>query len=341
MRQPDFWRGESVAARLISATLTPLGWAYGASVAYRASRAKPFRSRAKVICVGNLTAGGTGKTPIALEITRILLARGARTVFLTRGYGSRVRGPRFVTTEDGFADVGDEPLLLAMVAPVIVARDRAAGARLADEQGFDVVVMDDGHQNFSLAKDLSLVVISAGSGFGNNRMLPAGPLREPVTKGLERADAVIIHGSETPPLKPSVPTVRSRLVPVDDPQWSGKRVIAFAGIANPDRFFALLRDLGATVVESRPFPDHHRFSPREIENLRSRAHATDAVLVTTEKDFVRLSPEDRKGVEQLRVRVTFDEPELIDGLLDRVVPRENQDRGGSLVRVERDGSSLT
>ena len=148
MRQPDFWRRDDTAARLTSAILAPLGWVYGASVAYRASRARPFRSHAKVVCVGNLTAGGTGKTPIALEIARLLLARGAKTVLLTRGYGGRVRGPRFVTATDRFADVGDEPLLLAAAAPVIVSRDRAAGARLADEHGFDVIVMDDGHQNF-------------------------------------------------------------------------------------------------------------------------------------------------------------------------------------------------
>jgi tetraacyldisaccharide 4'-kinase len=201
--------------------------------------------------------------------------------------------------------------------------------------------MDDGHQNFSLAKDLSLLVIAAGSGFGNNRMLPAGPLREPVMQGLKRADALIVHGTGVPPPVTSMPVAKSKLVPLDGARWSGLRVYAFAGIANPERFFALLTDLGATVVETRAFPDHHPFSPREIEHLRSRARAANAVLVTTEKDFVRLSPNERQGVEQLRVRVTFDEPELIDSLLDRIAPRDVQDRGGSLVRVEHDGSSLT
>ncbi len=299
--------------------LAPLGWAYGASVAYRARHSRPYRSRAKVICVGNLTAGGTGKTPIALEVARLLTARCVRTVFLTRGYGGRVRGPRFVTTGDGSDAVGDEPLLLAAVAPVIVASDRAAGARLADAQGFEVIVMDDGHQNFALAKDLSLVVI--GSRLDNNRMLPAGPLREPVVQGLQRADAVIIHSEETPSLKLTIPLVESRLVPLEDVSWSAKRVIAFAGIANPERFFALLSKLGANVVDSRAFADHHRYSATEIGQLMSRANAEKALLVTTEKDFVRLSPAQREGIEQLRVRAEFRQPEVIARLLDRLAPR--------------------
>jgi len=316
MRPPDFWKRTDAAARLTSAILAPFGWIYGATVAYRAKRARPYRSCAKVICVGNLTVGGSGKTPIALEIARLLLSRNRRVVFLTRGYGGHVQGPRFVAASDRFADVGDEPLLLAASAPVIVARDRAAGARLADEQGFDVIVMDDGHQNFSLAKDLSLVVI--GSGFGNNCMLPAGPLREPVAQGLKRADAVINLAGEAPPVNPSIPLVRSRLVPLDDVSWSEKRVIAFAGIANPERFFSLLADLGANVVEVRAFPDHHPYSSSEIVQLKSRAVAKSAVLATTEKDFVRLSGEEREGIEQLRVRAEFIQSDMIDRLLDRV-----------------------
>lgn len=179
--------------------------------------------------------------------------------------------------------------------------------------------MDDGHQNFALAKDLSLVVIAAG--MDNNRMLPAGPLREPVAQGLKRADAVIIHGEGTSPLDLTIPLVESRLVPLEDVPWSAKRVIAFAGIANPERFFALLSKLGATVVEVRAFADHHRYSATEIGQLKSRATAEKALLVTTEKDFVRLSPAQREGIEQLRVRAEFRQPEVIARLLDKVVPR--------------------
>lgn len=321
MRQPDFWRRDNVRARLTSAILAPLGWIYGASVAYRARHARPFRSRAKVVCVGNLTAGGTGKTPVALEIARILLARGVRTVFLTRGYGGRVRGPRFVTAGDRSSDVGDEPLLLAALAPVIVSRDRAAGAKLADENGFDVIVMDDGHQNFALVKDLSLVVVAAGTEVASHRMLPAGPWREPIAQGLKRADAVILHGGGTWPVETSVPFVESRLIPIDAASWSDKRVIAFAGIANPERFFALLRELGAKVVEARAFADHHAYSQTEVAHLKSRASAENAVLVTTEKDFVRLSALEHGGIGQLRVRAEFKQLESIEHLLDQFVRR--------------------
>jgi tetraacyldisaccharide 4'-kinase len=320
MRPPDFWQRTDVAARLTSAILAPLGWVYGASVAYRAKHARPFRPRAKVICIGNLTAGGTGKTPIALEIARLLLARGSRTVFLTRGYGGRVRGPHFVAASDRFPDVGDEALLLAAVAPVIVAPNRAAGARLADEQGFDVIVMDDGHQNFSLAKDLSFVVI--GAGFGNNRMLPAGPLREPVAQGLKRADAIVVTGNAPSSVNASLPLIESHLVPTGEVPWPGKRVIAFAGIANPERFFSLLTNLGANVIEVRAFGDHHRYSAKEIGQLMSRAYAENAVLVTTEKDFVRLSPKQREGIERLCVRVEFKQPEVMARLLDQLIKRE-------------------
>jgi len=336
MHPPDFWSRTDAAARLTSAILAPLGWVYGASVAYRARRTRPFRSRAKVICVGNLTVGGSGKTPIAMEIARLLLGRGSRVVFLTRGYGGRARRPRLVAASDRCSDVGDEPLLLAAVAPVIVSRNRAAGAKLADEQGFDIIVMDDGHQNFSLAKDLSFVVIAAGSRFGNGRMLPAGPLREPVAQGLQRADAVILHGDGPSPVGQSLPLIESRLVPRDTASWAERRVLAFAGIANPERFFALLSKLGANVVEVRAFADHHPYSSAEITQLKSRALAENALLVTTEKDFVRLSVLEREGIEKLDVRVEFEQPEVIARLLDQV-----QERGGSLERVERDGSSRT
>ena len=168
MRPPDFWTRHDVVSQLAVMLLTPFGWLYGASVDYRVGHTESYRSSAKVVCVGNLTAGGTGKTPIAMEIARILIARGARPVFLTRGYGGRVRGPAFVGGDDRATHVGDEPVLLAGVAPVVVSRDRAAGAKLAEEHGFDVIIMDDGHQNFTLAKDLSFIVVDAESGFANN-----------------------------------------------------------------------------------------------------------------------------------------------------------------------------
>jgi tetraacyldisaccharide 4'-kinase len=342
MRQPEFWNRVDFASRLIATLLSPLGWVYGATVAYRAHHSRPMRTRAKVVCVGNLTAGGTGKTPIALEIARLLIVRGVRTAFLTRGYGGRTRGPVFVSASDHVAEVGDEPLLLSAVAPVVVSRDRAAGARLADEHGFDVIVMDDGHQNFSLAKDLSLIVIDAAMGFGNGRMIPAGPLREPVDQGIGRADAIILNGAGSPFASTLLPTIRVNLVPTKLGAWENKRVLAFAGIGRPERFFATLAQLGAVVVGSRRFGDHHRYSRSEIEHLKSEARSQNAMLVTTEKDFVRMTAEERDGIEQLRVLAEFADRALLDRLLDRLMPHDKvQERDGSAVRVEREGSNFT
>ncbi len=182
--RPDFWTRRDLVSQLAVALLTPIGWLYGYSVRYRARHAVPYQAAARVVCVGNLTAGGTGKNAgRAGDRAQPHRARRA-AVFLTRGYGGKVKGPAFVAADDRATHVGDEPLLLAAVAPVIVSADRAAGAKLAEEHGFDVIIMDDGHQNFSLAKDLSLIVVDAETGFGNSRVLPAGPLREPVAQGL-------------------------------------------------------------------------------------------------------------------------------------------------------------
>ena len=322
MRPPDFWTRRDLVSQLAVALLTPIGWLYGYSVRYRAQHAHPYQSAAKVVCVGNLTAGGTGKTPIALAIARALIARGKNPVFLTRGYGGKVKGPAFVAADDRATHVGDEPLLLAAVAPVIVSADRAAGARLAEEHGFDVIIMDDGHQNFSLAKDLSLIVVDAETGFGNNRVLPAGPLREPVAQGLARADAVIVSGTGNPPLGDfAKPVVRVRLVQDKNALREGARVIAFAGIGRPAKFFAALAGMGVEIVEQRPYGDHHVYTQAEIARLKARARAEHALLVTTEKDFVRLTPAEREGIVAVPVHSAFDDQAAMDGLLDRLVAR--------------------
>ena len=322
MRPPDFWTRKDLVSQLAVALLTPIGWLYGYSVRYRAQHAHPYQSAAKVVCVGNLTAGGTGKTPIALAIARALIARGKNPAFLTRGYGGKVKGPAFVAADDRATHVGDEPLLLAAVAPVIVSADRAAGARLAEEHGFDVIIMDDGHQNFSLAKDLSLIVVDAETGFGNNRVLPAGPLREPVAQGLARADAVIVSGTGNPPLGDfAKPVVRVRLVQDKNALREGARVIAFAGIGRPAKFFAALAGMGVEIVEQRPYGDHHVYTQAEIARLKARARAEHALLVTTEKDFVRLTPAEREGIVAVPVHSAFDDQAAMDGLLDRLVAR--------------------
>ena len=323
MRAPEFWSSPDLTARLAIAALTPFGWLYGASVAWKAHRAVPHRPAAKVICIGNLTAGGSGKTPVALAVARALMARGLKPVFLTRGYRGRVAGPAFVDPAANTAeDVGDEPLLLARAAPVIVSRNRAAGAALADANGFDAIVMDDGHQNFDLAKDLSLVVVDAQTGFGNRHILPAGPLRESVGQGLARADAVVLVGDGAPPLADfHGPVLRAHLRTADAAGLKDKRVVAFAGIGRPEKFFDTLKILGANVRDARRYADHHAYTAAEIARLHCRARDLEALLVTTEKDFVRLAPVLREGIAALPVKAEFDEAAGFDQLLARLLPQ--------------------
>ncbi|MFL6688685.1 MAG: tetraacyldisaccharide 4'-kinase [Alphaproteobacteria bacterium] len=323
MRTPEFWDRSTAGGKLAVRMLAPVGWAYGAMVAWKAARARPYRSAAKVICVGNLTAGGTGKTPIAITIAREVIERQLRVRILTRGYGGRMRGPAVVHPRANSAsETGDEALMLAVVAPVIISADRAAGAKLAEKKGVDVIVMDDGHQNFSLAKDLSLVIVDSEQQFGNGRVLPAGPLREPITQGLARADALIVVGeSEFAPANFTKPILRAQLVPVDVFGLEERRVLAFAGIGHPEKFFRMLRKFGAMVVGTHAFPDHHVYTLPQMARLRDESYTKNAMLITTEKDFVRLAPAQRPGVHYLPVRAAFDDPIAFGGLLDRVMPR--------------------
>ena len=329
MRAPDFWSHNDGSARLLSLALAPASFVYGASVAWKAKRATPHRAKAKVVCIGNLTVGGSGKTPVCLAIAHALAAHRLHTVILSRGYGGRARGPIFVRPEtDSAADVGDEALMEAASTHVIVARDRRAGAELADAKETDVLVMDDGHQNFSLAKNLSLVVVDAEMGFGNSCVLPAGPLREPVAQGLSRADAVILVGNGSPDLRGfAKPVLRAHLSAVDS-GFTKKRVVAFAGIGRPEKFFTSLRNLGAEVVAEAIFPDHHFYTASEIARLKAKAQTAKASLVTTEKDYVRLTPAERVGIDYLRIEALFDDPSAIEAMLDKLwpdaIPRRSQ-----------------
>lgn len=318
MRAPEFWHRDDVPSRALSAALAPLGALYGASVAWKYRRQAPWRSRAAVVCVGNLTVGGSGKTPVAIALARMLQQKGISVALLARGYrGRSSEAIRVDARTQDAATVGDEALLLAEIAPTVVAADRAEGARLAERNGADIIVMDDGHQNFTLAKDLSLVVMDGDSAFGNGRVVPAGPLRESVRAGLARADALIVMGEGTPPLPEfSRPILRARLA--SDRRFDGEKLIAFAGIGRPEKFFAMLRAQGAQLVEAHGFPDHHVYSAPQLAMLKERANRTGASLITTKKDCVRLNASDREGIDVLPVEAVFDDPDALARLLPAV-----------------------
>lgn len=295
MRDPAFWwRPAGVAAGL----LAPLGAIYGAVAGSRMARTGR-RAAVPVICIGNLTLGGAGKTPAAILVAQILIEAGRRPFVLSRGYGGTLAGPVSIDPKrHRAADVGDEPLLLARVAPTVVARDRGAGAETAHAAGAGSIVMDDGFQSPNLHKDLSILVVDGRRGIGNARVFPAGPLRAPLDAQLRRVSAVLVIGQGAPgdaveqmARARGLRAFRGRLEPdvAALAALKGKPVLAFAGIGDPEKFFATLVEAGLDVHARVSFPDHHRFSRDEAASLVERAKREGLVLLTTEKDMARLS----------------------------------------------------
>ncbi len=294
MREPGFWhRPSSFASKL----LLPLGALYGAVAARRLQRAG-FDAGIPVLCVGNYHVGGAGKTPMVLALTSMLRDLGETPVVLSRGYGGRLHGPVKVDPDrHAAADIGDEPLMMAHTVPVVVARDRISGVALARSQGASVILMDDGFQNPAIAKDASLIVIDGDRGLGNGLVFPAGPLRAPLPPQLARTDALIVVGDGTAAASVAAaiaaqgrPVLPAHLRADDASVASlrGKRVLAFAGIGDPLRFFRTLRASGIEVVRERAFTDHHPYGQAEIEALIAEAKPDALTLVTTEKDLARL-----------------------------------------------------
>lgn len=322
---PRFW---SEPPAILSGLLMPVAAAWDAAGRLRERLSHPYFAPIPVICVGNLVAGGAGKTPVALALAAELAARGVAVHSVTRGYGGALAGPvRVDPARHDAAAVGDEALLLARRAPCWVARSRAAGIRAAIVAGAGAVVLDDGFQNPTITKTLSLVVLDAAYGFGNGRVIPAGPLRERLARGLARADALVLLGTpaETKRFEQAgicgrLPVLPAELNPVAGERLVGSRLLAFSGIGRPEKFFATVRMAGAELAGTRTFSDHHRYRSSEINQLRTDAAQAGARLVTTAKDIVRIPPAKRDGIEVLEVEVSWREPAALDALLRPVLP---------------------
>lgn len=324
MPAPLFWHNPPNAPGFLATLLTPIGALYAGATRLRLSKGKAYKASVPVICIGNINIGGTGKTPTAIALAERLLAAGHSPHFVSRGYGGSLAGPTHVDPLIHKADeVGDEPLLLAAFAPAWVSKDRAGGVRAAEAAGADVILLDDGFQNPAVYKDLSIVVVDAFRGFGNGKVIPAGPLREPVEVGLRRADVVLSIGP------PSTQDKFAKSWPIKTPHltgavhplltgmpWNGLPVFAFAGIGHPEKFFRTLELVGARVVKTQSLEDHEPLTSTLMNRLEAEAKAANAQLVTTEKDAVRLPDAFRSKVLPFPVRLVLDDWTVLDAKLN-------------------------
>lgn len=326
MKAPHFWSAgldprSREAAPMTRLLLTPLAFAYRLGVQRKLKKAMPVSVDIPVICVGNLTVGGVGKTPVVAAIRGVLAARGMRAATLSRGYGGRAEGVvRVQPDTHTAADVGDEPLMLAASGESWISRDRVAAAREMQADGVQVIVMDDGHQNPSLHKDLSFVVIDAAAPFGNGHLLPKGPLREPVIDGLARAQGVILMGEGDVPAPVTLaasPVLRAAVAPVD--AMPEGPLVAFAGIGRPLKFFDALKAAGADLREAVGYGDHHVYSEGEMKFLHKLASHHSARLITTTKDHVRLSQPEQQRVLAFPVVARFEDASALDALLAPII----------------------
>ncbi|HUS52599.1 MAG TPA: tetraacyldisaccharide 4'-kinase [Thermohalobaculum sp.] len=323
MRAPDFWSNPPDQPGWQAWLLAPATWLWRLGIWWRGRGIVPYRVPVAVICIGNLTAGGAGKTPMVAALLERLIAGGRCPHVVSRGYGGGLVGPHRVDPNcDNHRQVGDEPLLLAAFAPVWVAKDRAAGVKAAVTAGAELILLDDGFQNPSVAVDSTILMVDAGVGFGNGRLIPAGPLREPVAPGLARADVVVLVGTDAEcnaalVLWPCLAgAVTARMVPRETGlSLIGERVVAFAGIDRPSKFFATLTAMGAEIVEAVPFADHCEYPLAVLRRLQRHALAENAMLVTTEKDAARLPADFRPEVVVVQIHLIPGNWALIDQVI--------------------------
>ncbi|WP_417516398.1 tetraacyldisaccharide 4'-kinase [Minwuia sp.] len=333
MKSPGFWRRGG--AGLPRVLLTPFGMVWQTLGALKQSLSKPEDVAVPVVCIGNITVGGTGKTPTVMLVADWFRSHGVTPGVLSRGYRGTLSGNEPVLVDPGrhkSTEVGDEALLHARHAPTVIARNRPAGARLLAGM-CDVILMDDGHQNQTLVKDLSLIVTDAAEGFGNGAIIPAGPLRESIARGLGRANAVIAIGDgmlDDRITRSGLPVLRGRFQPSTESRaLSGAPVIGFSGIGRPEKFRETLEQIGADIRGFSDFADHHTFTRRELDRIFTEAAAEQAIPVTTAKDAARLAPEDLARVSVVEIELVLDQPDQLDRILEPILDRITKRASGA------------
>lgn len=312
---PDFWQRRGFAAY----ALLPFSWLYNAVHCLKQKLARPYKSNLPVICVGGIVAGGSGKTPVVHALVKLAREEMGfiNPVILTRGYGGAVQGPSLVDPHaHNYTDVGDEALLHVTQAPTIVAKDRAAGLRLAEAMGADLVIMDDGLQNTSVAKSISFAVVDAQYQFGNGFTLPAGPLREPVERALSRCDAIILTNGNAAIGSAVTFTTSLEIVSEHD---TSPDYVAFAGLGHPEKFKKTLEANGFRLAAFRAFPDHHPYTPEDIEELL-RVSGNSA-LITTQKDMTRIPAAFWNDIHVLKIAILFTDRAAICTLIRKALGR--------------------
>lgn len=315
MKTPTFWYQPRSR---ISAFLSPLGWLYGKGSKLLSMFKKSTRFSVPLLSIGNIVSGGAGKTPTAIALAHLLQQKGINVHFVTRGYGGLEKGPLKVDPSyHSSVEVGDEPLLLAQQAPTWVARKRTLGVQEAITQGAQVIILDDGHQTMGLYKDISFIVTDHLQGLGNGYVLPAGPLRENLEDGLNRADAVIEIGEGS--LAPSKPVFKARCVP-RPLNISSNRVVAFCGLGFPQKFYKTLEKLGIDLVATETFPDHYKYTEEDLLRLRKLAKRHQAVLVTTRKDLIKIHPSWQIQLHVLDIDIQFEDAEGVCGFIFQNLP---------------------
>ena len=306
MKTPKYWQSNSIVSKL----LLPLGLIYGVLTQLRLKIKRPKHADIPVICIGNITAGGTGKTPVSISIAKMLGTEMYHPYFVSRGYGGKLKNVLVNNKKHSAKEVGDEPLLLSSQAPVIVNSNRYEGAQLAIKEGADVIIMDDGFQNPSMHKNLSFLVFDGTYGVGNGRLIPAGPLRETFKDGIKRADALVIMGKDKHDLakRCNLPVFYAHTEAVQT-HINNSNVVAFAGIGHPQKFYHTLSSQGFNVVETIDFPDHHFYKKSELNAILAKAKELNAVVYTTSKDFVKIPTFMQDEFNVLEISVVWDNPE--------------------------------